>query len=60
MLVIVSPEPEAPSEGGSAVSGARRPRRRTGPASIELEVGGVVVRVGRDACADAITAVIGP
>lgn len=34
-------------------------RRRPAPAGIELEVNGVVVRVGRDAGAAAITAVIG-
>ncbi len=58
--VIVSPEPEASSEGGpSAGSESRGRRRRTGAASIELEMSGVVVRVGRDAGADAIAAVIG-
>ena len=34
-------------------------RRRSAPAGIELEVDGVVVRVGRDAGAAAIAAVIG-
>ncbi len=58
--VIVSPEPEPPSKGGpSPGSGSRGRRRRTGAASIELEVGGVVVRVGRDADPGAIAAVIG-
>jgi transposase len=58
--VIMSPEPEPPSKSGpSAGSGSRGRRRRTGAASIEFEVGGVVVRVGRDADAGAIAAVIG-
>jgi len=58
--VIVSPEPEAlPKVGCSRDQGARGKRRRTGAASIELEVSGVVVRVGRDADAGAIAAVIG-
>jgi transposase len=58
--VIVSPEPEPMSKGGRLVGqGARGKRRRTSGASIELEVGGVVVRVGRDADAGAIAAVIG-
>ena len=58
--VIVSPELEAPSKGGPSMgSGSRGRRRRTSAASIELEVGGVVVRVGRGAGAGAIAAVIG-
>lgn len=60
--VIVSPEPEPEplcKGGPSPGSGSRGRRRRTGAASIEFEVGGVVVRVGRDADAGAIAAVIG-
>lgn len=57
--VVVSPERELPPKGGpSAGSRSRGRRRRTGAASIELEIGGVVVRVGRDADASAIGAVI--
>ncbi len=58
--VIVSSEPESPPKGGRpAGSKARHKRRRTSAASIELEMSGVVVRVGRDADAGAIAAVIG-
>ncbi len=55
---IVSPEPPL-KNGPSAASGPRGRRRRTGTASIELEVGGVVVRVWREADAGTIAAVIG-
>ena len=58
--VIVTPEPEAPpSDDLPAGSKPRRRRRRTEGAPIELEIDGVVVRVGRDADAGAIAAVIG-
>jgi len=57
---IVSPDAAAaPNEGRPKGQGSRGRRRRTGAAGIELEVGGVVVRVGRDADAGAIAAVIG-
>ena len=58
--VIVSLEPEAPalSEPSTAPKPRRR-RRRTEGVGIEFEVSGVVVRVGRDADAGAIAAVIG-
>lgn len=58
--VMVSPKPgSSPKSGPSAGSGSRGRRRRTSAASIEFEVSGVVVRVGRDADAGAIAAVIG-
>jgi len=58
--VIVSPDAAAAAnEGRPRSQGSRGRRRRTGAAGIELEVGGVVVRVGRDADAGAIAAVIG-
>ena len=57
---IVSSEPEALPKGDRPKSqGSRGCRRRTGASSIELEVGGVVVRIGRDADAGTISAVIG-
>lgn len=57
---IMAPEPEAPPKGERSFdTGSRSRRRRTPPASIELEVNGVVVRVGRDAEAGVIAAVIG-
>jgi transposase len=51
--VMIAPEvlPE-PTPGRS------RRRRRGGPALIELEIGGALVRIGRGADADTITAVI--
>ena len=58
--VVVSPEPKATaSSEPSTLPKPRRRRRRSEGASIELEIGGVVVRVGRDADAGAIAAVIG-
>ena len=58
--VIVTPKPEAPpSNEPSTGAKPRRRRRRSEGASIELEIDGVVVRVGRDADAGAIAAVIG-
>ncbi len=58
--VIVAPEPEAPRHRGAATGPKpRRRRRRSEGASIELEIDGVVVRVGRDADAGVIAAVIG-
>ncbi len=58
--VVVSPEPEALAVSErSTGSKTRRRRRRTKGSSIELEMNGVVVRVGRDADAGAIAAVIG-
>jgi hypothetical protein len=56
--VIVAPEPEPPRNEPPTLSKSRRRRRNEG-ASIELEIDGVVVRVGRDADAGAIAAVIG-
>ena len=56
--VIVAPEPEPPGNEPATPSKPRR-RRRSEGASIELEIDGVVVRVGRDADAGAIAAVIG-
>lgn len=56
--VIVAPEPEPPCNELPTPSKPRRRRRNEG-ASIELEIGGVVVRVGRGADAGAIAAVIG-
>ncbi len=58
--VIVTPEPEAAPGIEPSVNGKpRKRRRRNERASIELEIDGVVVRVGRDADAGAIVAVIG-
>ena len=54
---IVTPTAEAPRDAGRPAKQVRR--RRSPAASIELEVGGVVVRVGSDACVAAIAAVIG-
>ena len=54
----VAPEPVAPRNEPPTPSKPRRRRRNEG-ASIELEIDGVVVRVGRDADAGAIAAVIG-
>ena len=57
---IMAPEPEAPPKHEpSTGSKPRRCRRRSEGASIELEIDGVMVRVGRDADAGAIAAVIG-
>ena len=58
--VIVASEPEAPPRDEAPTGPKpRRRRRRTEEASIEVEIGGVVVRVGRHADAGAIAAVIG-
>lgn len=58
--VVVSTEPEvAPNPAASMPPKSRKRRRRSEGASIELEIDGVVVRVGRDADAGAIAAVIG-
>ena len=57
--VVMSPEPEVASR--PATPSATKPckgRRRSEGASIELKIDGVVVRVGRDADAGAIAAVI--
>ena len=56
--VIVAPEPEPPGNEPATLSKPRRRRWNQG-ASIEVEIDGVVVRVGRDADAGAIAAVIG-
>ncbi len=57
---VVMAEPETSLEAERQLQPARRARRRRpAVASIELEVGGVVVRVGPDAAAGAIAAVIG-
>ena len=58
--VIVTPEPEPPpSDERSTRPKPRKRRRQSEGASIELEIDGVVVRVGRDADAGVIAAVIG-
>ncbi len=58
--VVMSPEAEASCrDEAMACPKPRRRRRRSEGASIELEIDGVVVRVGRDADAGAIAAVIG-
>lgn len=57
-IVATEPAPLAVSERSTG-SKPRRRRRRTKGSSIELEMNGVVVRVGRDADAGAIAAVIG-
>ncbi len=58
--IIAALEPEAlPGDEPSTGPKLRRRRRRSEGASIEVEIDGVVVRVGRDADAGAIAAVIG-
>lgn len=58
--VIVATGPKAlPGDEPSTGAKPRRRRRRSEDASIELEIDGVMVRVGRDADAGAIAAVIG-
>ena len=58
--VIVVSEPEAPPHDEAPTGPKpRRRRHRSEGASIEVEIDGVVVRVGRDADAGAIAAVIG-
>ena len=58
--VIVAPGPKAPPGDAPFTGGKPRRRpRRSEEASIELEIDGVMVRVGRDADAGAIAAVIG-
>jgi transposase len=52
--VVEAPRPEAPPSSASQ----RRGRRRSKSDRIELEIGGVAVRVGRDARPRAIEAVI--
>ena len=52
--VVEAVEPEAPP----AVAPVRRVRRRSKTSGIELEIGGVAVRVGSDANPRAIAAVI--
>ena len=54
--VIVAPEPEP--LGNEPATPSKPRRRRHQGASIEVEIDGVVVRVGRDADARAIAAVI--
>ena len=54
---IMAPAVEPPRGNDREMQRVRR--RRSPAASIELEVGGVVVRVGPDAGAEAIAAVIG-
>ena len=55
--VIAAPEPEPP---GNAPLTPSKPRgRQSEGASIEVEIAGVVVRVGRDADPAPIAAVIG-
>jgi transposase len=57
---VISTEAETPAGPGSATAPKpRRRRRRSEGAAIELEIAGVVVRVGRGADAGAIAAVIG-
>ena len=58
--VIVASEPKAPLRDEAPTGPKPRRRRRRGEeASIEVEIDGVVVRVGRDADAGVIAAVIG-
>ena len=59
MPVIVASEPDAPLRD-EAPTGPKphRRRRRSEGASIEVEIDGVVVRLGRDADAGVIAAVI--
>ena len=57
--VIVASEPGALPRDETPTGPKPRRRRRTEGASIEVEIAGVVVRVGRDADAGAIAAVIG-
>ena len=58
--VIVASEPEAPPRDEAPTGPKpRRRRKRIEEASIEVEIDGVVVRVGRHADAGAIAAVIG-
>jgi hypothetical protein len=52
--VVEAVDPEAPP----AVASVRRVRRRSKTSGIELEIGGVAVRVGSDANPRAIAAVI--
>lgn len=47
-----------PAVVDSPAAPAKQRRRRSGAAAIELEIGGVVVRVGRDARAATVAAVI--
>ena len=56
MPVIVAPEPEP--LGNEPATPSKSRRRRHQGASIEVEIAGVVVRVGRNADARAIAAVI--
>ena len=58
VIVASEPEPPASHEPSTAPKPPRRRRWREG-ASIELEIDGVMVRVGRGADAGAIAAVIG-
>jgi transposase len=52
MVETTTPEPTA------VVTSPRRTRRRSTASGIELEIGGVAVRVGADANPQAIAAVI--
>ncbi len=51
-------EAEPPPCSDPKAKAARRPRRRSGAEGIELDIGGVTVRVGSDASPKAIAAVI--
>ena len=57
--VLVASEPEPPGHEPLTPAKPRRRRHRSERAGIELEIDGVVVRVGRDADAGVIAAVIG-
>lgn len=57
-VLAAEPEERALARKPAAASRSRR-HHPGGAASIELEVGGVVVRIGRDAEAGTIAAVIG-
>ncbi len=57
--VIVTSEPELPGKEPPTPSKPLRHRHRNEGAGIEVVIDGVVVRVGRDADADAIAAVSG-
>ncbi len=58
MFVPAVVEATTPPSSDPRPKVARRTRRRTGAGGIELEIGGVAVRVGSDASPKTITAVI--
>lgn len=58
MFVPAVVEATAPPSGAPRPALARRTRRRLGTGGIELEIGGVAVRVGSDASPKTIAAVI--